>query len=285
MFKKSIVGLFFISLCIFYSIAISQYDVPFEPSSYEIVEKMLGMANVTKNDKVYDLGCGDGRIVIAAAKEHGAKGVGIDIDPLRIRESKENAMKEKVTDKVRFIEQNLFEADIIEATVVTLFLYPSVNLKLRPKLFRELRPGTRIVSHEHNMGEWEPDRTMRVDADDWTHTIYLWVLPANLSGTWEWTVSNGRGKRLYVLNLKQKFQKVRGTLSAGVSNIPIEDISIEGNRLRFTIEEDRNATYEFDGSADGNSIEGKILGKTKTKSEESGWKAKRDPSTILPLDE
>jgi ribosomal protein L11 methylase PrmA len=131
--------------------AAGQYDVPYEPSEYDVVEKMLKLGKVTRNDIVYDLGCGDGRIVITAVKEYGARGVGVDIDPVRIAESKENAKKAGVTDRIRFIEQNLFSADIHEATAVMLFLWPEVNLKLRPKLFRELQPGVRIVSHEHTM--------------------------------------------------------------------------------------------------------------------------------------
>lgn len=150
-----------------------QPDVWWEPSSEEVVTAMLKLAKVTKNDVVYDLGCGDGRIVIAAAKQFGARGVGIDIDPKRIEESIENARKAGVTDRVKFIEEDLFEADIHEATVVTLFLWPSVNLKLRPKLLKELKPGTRVVSHIHDMGEWEPDARQVVNGS----RIYLWVIP------------------------------------------------------------------------------------------------------------
>jgi len=172
MTKKSVIGILLVSLVLFSVEAVGrhndeEYDVRYEPSEYKIVDLMLKMANVNQDDIVYDLGCGDGRIVIEAAKKCGAHGVGIDIDPVRISESKENAVKEKVADKVRFIEQNLFEADISEATVVTLFLLPSVNLKLRPKLFRDLRPGTRIVSHEHYMGDWKPDQTSELYTNSW----------------------------------------------------------------------------------------------------------------------
>ncbi len=148
-------------------------DVRYEPSPPDVVRAMLRLAEVTSRDVVYDLGCGDGRIVITAAKEFGARGVGIDIDPARIAESEENARKAGVSGRVRFRTEDLFEADIREATVVTLYLWPWVNLKLRPKLLRELRPGTRVVSHCHDMGDWTPERQIEVDG----HRIYLWRIP------------------------------------------------------------------------------------------------------------
>jgi ribosomal protein L11 methylase PrmA len=130
------------------------------------------MANVTKNDVVYDLGCGDGRIVIAAAQKHGARGVGIDINPVRVQEAQENAKTAGVTDRVKFFTQDLFETDLSEASVVTLYLLPSVNLKLRPKLLKELKPGTRIVSHSFDMGDWKPDSSAEVEG----RKIYYWVV-------------------------------------------------------------------------------------------------------------
>lgn len=152
-------------------------DVPYEPSPPNIVRAMLELANVRPDDIVYDLGCGDGRIVIAAARDFGARGVGIDIDPKRIAESNANARAAGVTDRVRFIEGDLFTADFSEATVVTLFLWPQVNLKLRPQLMK-LRPGTRIVSHVHDLGDWKPERTVRVRAEgeNRERTLYLWVV-------------------------------------------------------------------------------------------------------------
>ena len=149
-------------------------DVPFEPSPDSVVERMLRLANVHKGDVVFDLGCGDGRVVIAAAKRFGARGIGIDIDPQRIKESLENARKEGVSSRVSFRNEDLFEADIREATVVTLFLWPEVNLRLRPKLLRDLKPGTRVVSHHWDMGDWKPDRQIAGDGD----YIYLWTIPA-----------------------------------------------------------------------------------------------------------
>jgi cyclopropane fatty-acyl-phospholipid synthase-like methyltransferase len=150
-------------------------DVIYVPTPPEVVAAMLKLAKVTKADVVYDLGCGDGRIPVTAAKEYGARGVGIDIDPQRIKEANENAKQAGVTDKVKFMEADLFTTDISQASVVTLYLLPSLNLKLMPKLKKELKPGTRIVSHSFDMGEeWKPEQTQEIDG----RTIYFWTIPA-----------------------------------------------------------------------------------------------------------
>jgi len=158
-------------------------DVPFVPTTEEAVQAMLKLADVKKTDVVYDLGCGDGRIVIAAAKTYGAHAVGIDINPVRIGEAKENAKKAGVENLVRFEENDLFEADIRPATVVTLFLLPNVNLKLRPKLLQDLKPGTRIVSNTFDMGDWKAEKEVTVgDNDEQTylsHRLFLWIVPAH----------------------------------------------------------------------------------------------------------
>jgi SAM-dependent methyltransferase len=148
-------------------------DVPFVPTPTETVNAMLKLAGVKTTDVVYDLGSGDGRIVIAAARSYGARAVGVDIDPQRIEEARRNAHNAGVTGRVRFINGDLFNADIHEATVVTLYLLPRVNERLKPKLLAELQPGTRIVSHGFDMGDWTPERTVAVGST----TIYLWVVP------------------------------------------------------------------------------------------------------------
>ena len=150
-----------------------ELDVPYVPTSQEVVDAMLKLAKVSKNDVVYDLGCGDGRIVITAAKDYGATGTGVDIDPRRIEEAKENAKQAGVTDQVKFVQRNLFEMDFKDATVVTLYLLPSVNLKLRPILLEQLKPGTRIVSHAFDMGDWKPEKTITVNGS----TIHYWTVP------------------------------------------------------------------------------------------------------------
>jgi SAM-dependent methyltransferase len=148
-------------------------DVPYVPTPHEVVDTMLKLGNVGKGDILFDLGCGDGRIVVTAAKNFGiARGTGIDIDPERIKEANENAKQAGVTNRVRFIEKNLFEADVHEATVVTLYLLPDINLKVRPILLKQLKVGTRIVSHQFDMGDWAPDKKVEVD---W-RTVYLWTV-------------------------------------------------------------------------------------------------------------
>jgi len=156
-------------------------DVPCVPTTDEAVQAMLKLADVTKADIVYDLGCGDGRIVIAAAKIYGARGVGIDINPVRIAEAKQNAKAAGVENLVRFAESDLFEAGIHEASVVTLFLLPTVNLKLRPKLLQDLKPGARIVSNTFDMGDWKADEELTVGNDDdegfLSRRLFLWTVP------------------------------------------------------------------------------------------------------------
>jgi hypothetical protein len=151
-------------------------EVPYVPTHERIVAEMLKVAKVGKNDILYDLGSGDGRIVITAAKKFGTRGVGVDIDPVRVKEARENAAKAGVTDRVKFLQQDLFETDIREATVVTLYLLPEVNLRLRPKLLSDLKPGTRVVSHNYDMGDWTPLKTLQVRVPE-DHTIYYWVVP------------------------------------------------------------------------------------------------------------
>jgi SAM-dependent methyltransferase len=153
-------------------------DVRYEPTPPDVVEVMLRLANVKADDVVYDLGCGDGRIVITAVRQFGARGVCVDIDPQRIAESQENARAASATDYIRFLNQDLFQTDVDGATVVMLFLSPELNLKVRPKLLRELKPGARIISHWHDMGDWKPLKTLRVQSIGGERSVYLWIIPA-----------------------------------------------------------------------------------------------------------
>ncbi len=152
-----------------------EYEVPFVPTPEPVVEEMLNMANITKGDVLYDLGSGDGRIVIDAAKKYGIHAVGVDINPERIKEARENAKKAGVENLVTFREGDLFKADIHEATVVTMYLLPSVNLRLKPKLLSELKGGSRLVSHDFDMGDWKAEKEKKLDY----HTIYFWTVPAH----------------------------------------------------------------------------------------------------------
>jgi Methyltransferase domain len=159
------------------AIAQPELDVPYVPTPTAVVNAMLSLGNVRKNDVLYDLGSGDGRIVITAAQKFGTRGVGIDIDPQRVKEANQNAQKAGVTDRVRFRQQDLFTTDLSSATVVTLYLLPEINLKLRPRLLSQLKPGTRIVSHAFDMGDWKPQKVVQVGGE----TIYYWTVPRRVS--------------------------------------------------------------------------------------------------------
>ncbi len=152
-------------------------DVPYVQTPHEVVAQMLRLAGVGRNDVVYDLGSGDGRLVIAAARDFGARGVGVEIDPRLVAQSVESARRAGVGDRVTFREQDLFQTDLADATVVTLYLSPALNLRLRPKLLRELRAGARIVSHDFDMGDWPPARALRIDVRERASQVYLWVVP------------------------------------------------------------------------------------------------------------
>jgi Methyltransferase domain len=154
-----------------------ELDVPYVPTPEKVVAEMLAVAEISKKDVLYDLGSGDGRIVITAAKRFGTRGVGIDIDPERIKEANDRARAAGVTNRVRFIKGDIFDADIRDATVVTLYLLPAVNMKLRPKLLHDLRPGTRVVSHNYDMGDWKPEKIIRMRLPSGEHTVYYWVVP------------------------------------------------------------------------------------------------------------
>jgi len=260
-------------------------DVPYEPTTYEIAEEMLRMADVRKNDLVYDLGCGDGRIVIMAVKERGARGVGVDLDPERIKESKENAKQAGVTGRVHFFQQDLFKTDIKKATVVMLYLWPEVNLRLRPKLFTDLRPGTRVVSHSHTMGDWKPDKTSQVS----NHSLYFWVIPANLTGTWTWSMPTGKGSttRLAVLRINQQFQEVKGSLTIDNADTPLASATLTGNKVRLVAESEvdgQKVTMTFQGRAHGDTIRGNMALSGGSVQGNVRWEAKRDPSSKVPLD-
>jgi SAM-dependent methyltransferase len=157
-------------------------ETPYVATPEPVVAAMLKMANVTRADVVYDLGSGDGRVVITAARDFGARGMGVEIDPALVAEARENARRARVTERVRFVQQDLFDVDISEATVVTLYLLPEVNLRLRPKLLRELRPGTRIVSHRYDLGDWPPVKTVQVSVDGVHHWVYYWIVPSRATG-------------------------------------------------------------------------------------------------------
>ncbi|HEV8617038.1 MAG TPA: SAM-dependent methyltransferase [Methylomirabilota bacterium] len=208
-------------------------DILYVATPEDVGLQMLKTAAVTSVDTVYDLGSGDGRLVIAAARDFGARGVGVEIDGPLVQRSKEAALRAGVADRAIFLWQDLFATDIRGATVVTLYLRDDVNLRLRPKLLRELRPGTRVVSHDFGMAEWAPDQQLRVRSADREHTIYFWRIPAEVGGQWTGTLATSGGDELLTLALTQKFQRVTGAFAVGARTWPIADTTLDGDRLAF----------------------------------------------------
>ena len=206
-------------------------DVHFVPTPMDVVDTMLSVAKVSKNDRLFDLGSGDGRIVITAAKRFGTRGTGIDIDPQRITESNRNADTAGVKQLVEFRQADLFQTDLRSATVITLYLLPRLNVQLRPKLFEELRPGSRIVSHAFDMGDWQADSTINVGG----RTVYYWLMPANVAGTWSLTTTGGGANRSYDLQVQQTYQRISGTATAGGRTLQVEAGRIIGDSVTFML--------------------------------------------------
>jgi SAM-dependent methyltransferase len=261
-------------------------DVEYVPTPHHVVAEMLRLAETKKTDVVYDLGCGDGRVVIMAAKEYGTRGVGVDIDPQRIEESRENARQAGVTDRVHFLQHNLFETDIRDATLVTLYLLPQLNRQLRPRLLSELRPGTRIVSHDFDMGEWSPDKTIHVPGSTYDHTVYYWVIPANVDGVWRVHVPAPAGEQQYRLHLQQHFQEVSGSISASGEETPITDATLTGDHLRFTVTtrgQSPSVKMSFDGRIATDIVHGNVKVQGGPMAGQHDWTATREAgSAIIP---
>jgi Methyltransferase domain len=231
-------------------------DVVWVPSPQVAVNKMLEMAKVTPKDYVIDLGSGDGRTVITAAKQ-GAKALGIEYNPEMVELSKRNAAKEGVGDRVTFTKADLFESDLSQATVITLFLLPDINIKLRPKIL-DLKPGTRIVSNTFTMGEWTADETASVNGDCQSYcTVMLWIVPAKVAGTWQ--LPQGQ------LTLKQTFQTISGTIRSGNVSTPITNGRLRGDEISFTA-----GGTQYTGRVNGNVMEGNVKGGSDSK-----WRATR----------
>jgi SAM-dependent methyltransferase len=256
-------------------------DVEYVPTAHHVVAEMLRLVEMKPTDVVYDLGCGDGRVVISAAKRYSARGVGVDIDPQRIKESRANARRAGVVERVKFLQQDLFTTDIREATVVFLYLLPQLNLQLRPKLLSDLRPGTRVVSHDFDMGDWHPDQVVYVPGT-YDHSVFYWVIPANVDGIWRMSVPTPTGARRYLLRLQQRYQEVRGTVSAEGEAILITNATLTGDHLRFTvvtrIQRDE-VRISFDGRVNGDAIHGSMEVHGGAMAGRHDWTSQRDAAS------
>jgi hypothetical protein len=219
-------------------------DVVWVPSPQALVDRMLDMAKITPQDFLMDLGSGDGRTVITAAKR-GTRAMGVEFNPNMVDLSKKNAVAQSVTERATFVQGDLFEADLSKATVITLFLLPDINLKLRPKLLN-LKPGTRVVSNTFTMGEWTPDERIDAggDCESWCSAM-LWIIPAKVQGTWKTPQGD--------LTLTQTFQMVSGTLSSGSAKTPLADGRLRGDQFTF-----KAGTAQYTARVNGTSMEGTV---------------------------
>jgi hypothetical protein len=229
-------------------------DVIWVPTPQALVERMLDMAKLTPKDIHYDLGSGDGRTVITAAKR-GAQATGVEFNPDMVALSERAAAREGVSAKAKFIRGDIFETDFRHATVVTLYLLPSLNLKLRPTILK-MKPGTRVVSHAFSMDDWQPDQTDNVEG----RTAYLWIVPAHVEGTWRWSTS-GSGQKEYELMLRQQFQHVEGLAKLDNGKMgQLRNVKLNGDQISFTIHEitglSGSVRRDYTGRVSGNTIQG-----------------------------
>lgn len=245
-------------------------DVPYVPTPEPVVDAMLDLAGVGAGDVVLDLGSGDGRIVVAAARDYGARAMGVDLNPKRVAEARENAREAGVADRVRFERGDLFDADLSRADVLTLYLLPEVNLRLRAAILDQMRPGARVVSHDFDMGEWGPDRTITVPGDG--STVHLWIVPARVEGAWR--LDAGDGGPPWRVDISQDFQRLEATASRGGDTVELRDGVVRGEAVTFTWPDGRRFLGHLEDEA------GAMAGvsQTATLDESSDWRAVRDGS-------
>ncbi|MEW6688293.1 MAG: class I SAM-dependent methyltransferase [Pseudomonadota bacterium] len=222
-------------------------DVIWVPTPDEVVERMLRMAQVTRDDFVVDLGAGDGKIAIAAAKKFGARSMGIEYNPDMAKHAMRNAEKAGVAGRAKIVQGDIFASDFTQATVVTMYLLPALNLKLRPQLL-QMRPGTRVVSHSFTMEDWEPDETSSMDG----RRAYFWIVPANVMGSW--TLEAAGEKR--ELALEQKFQKIEGSVVAGTMHMGLREARLRGFMISFAWVDQAGVRRDFSGRITGGRMEG-----------------------------
>jgi SAM-dependent methyltransferase len=242
---------------------------PYLPSTPMNVDEMLRAAGVGPRDVVYDLGSGDGRIVIAAARDYGARGVGVEIDPDLVRESMENARRAGVSARTEFRVGDVFKADLREATVVTMYLLTALVERLKPKLLAELEPGTRIVAHDYGFAGWKPDRRVTI-----SKTYYLYVVPARVAGEWRLQAELPAGHREYAFQLEQRYQEIRGGARLGGGFLPAFEARLAGRHISFVLVEN-DESYRFEGKVRDGVMEGVVRYGRGPRLAESSWRATR----------
>ncbi len=250
------------------------YEVPFVPSPQVVVDEMLRLADVKKDDFVFDLGSGDGRILITAAAKFGARGVGVDLDENLIFQSEANAKDAGVADRVQFIRQDLFKTDLSRASVITMYLLPGVNMRLRPVLLG-LKPGTRIVAHDFDLGDWTPDIKLTVRKN-----VMLWIVPAKIDGRWRLQLPSPAGAQTWELDIRQKHQEIDGVVRAG-ERPPggIWQPSLRGDKVSFTLvdntDRENEANLYFEGTVKGGVMEGEFRRGVGAQQTRHAWRAER----------
>ncbi|HJQ62938.1 MAG TPA: class I SAM-dependent methyltransferase [Burkholderiales bacterium] len=241
-------------------------DVIWVPTPQALVERMLEMAKTTPQDYVVDLGSGDGRTVITAAKKYGVRALGIEYNADMVALSKRNAAQEGVADRAQFMQGDIFQTDFSKATVLTLYLLPALNLKLRPTILR-MKPGTRVVSHAFSMGDWQPDQIETVEG----RTAYLWIVPAQVEGSWRWG-----GPRKFEMLVQQHFQQVEGLVKIDARAAQFRDARLQGDRISFSVIEYSgmgNVQHDYTGRVNGDVMAGTV--KRSDAGGEEKWSAKR----------
>ena len=265
-FLKKLAGaaLLFSAPFAFSADAVERSGGPFVPTPPAVVEAMLKVAEVGPADYVVDLGAGDGRIVLAAAKLHGASGVGLEIDPELVDRANAAARAQGIADRARFVRQDVREADLSRATVLTLYLLPGMMQALRAKLITELKPGARVVSHDFAFEQWKPDRTVTVKTGEkyditghWTSDVHLWIVPAAVQGAWHGTVAGNPGDDIR-LDLRQGYQYFRGKLARNGRTLGVLDGRIAGPRLTFTVSGGSGRTERYSATVGRDEMSGEV---------------------------
>lgn len=240
-------------------------DTPYVQTPQNVVERMLQVARVGPRDYVIDLGSGDGRMVITAAQKFGARGFGVDLDRRLVELANRRAASAGVADRAVFYERDLYDTDLTAASVVTIYLLPEVNLMVRPKLLTTLKPGTRIVSHDYNMGDWPPDDQMVLDAPDKPvgrdkkSKVFYWVVPANAAGKWRWELPLSGKAVVFNLSVTQNFQMIKGSATVDGQTLPLENARLRGEDTSFSVNDPRTKTrYDFAGRIAGQGITGEV---------------------------
>ncbi len=257
---------------------------PFGATPHDVVAEMIEFAQIGKDDIVYDLGSGDGRIPIAAARDRGARGVGIELLPDLVQKSRKSAEEAGVAERVRFLKQDFFKTDFSEATAILLYLYPRTTIRLRPIFLRQMKPGTRIVAYIYGIEGWPRDEERPVKRG-YGEMLYKWIVPANVSGTWKGALTLGpKDERPFELRLEQTFQQVKGVIRMEDKDIPLRDVALKADAFSFSFTPPGAAPLALTGKATDDTLRGAIRTADEEAAERGTWQAERKPDTKTEID-